>query len=867
MPIPPAGLLRCAASPLGELIHKPQYATWRLTEQALILPSNQRMTNRDGSNNPVMNDVSLLQRSGRNLNPAGLDGPISPEEPALARLWDGSELIGMMTVFDVSAGQIDLALDDGSSRRLALTEFRSLTLTNPVDHLQNAESFRRHGINFELMPAPRPFAIELNDKQIIAGELRGYTADMGGVGIYLVGDGSVTLRLFVPATGIANFTVGERVGTLLLMRGELTRDGLELALERQRTLRHQQLGSLLLERSLVTRTQLEDALQRQAQKPVRPLGEVLVEMGMLTRRQLDEALDEQRRNRRRPLGEILIEQQLVDEAVLHNVLAQKLGIPFVDLSKYALDPNWPDLAAYPLCRQFEMIPLYRAGDKVTIALENPMDLERLREIAFALGCPVIPVLASGADIQAVLERHPERRLYESLEDSVGDQSRFPTPDATSDDAQNLVSKLAGEMSRNNDPLPASASVTGDSTLVRLVNKIILDAHQSRVSDIHIEPGNGRERLRVRFRRDGGLYEYLALSSRFRAAIVSRLKIMANLDISEHRMAQDGKIDMKRYAGVDLELRVAVVPTHNGVEAVVIRLLTAVKPIPLEEIGLAQETLKRLRTLADKPHGLIAVCGPTGSGKTTTLHSLLGYLNTPNAKIWTAEDPIEITQPGLNQVQMHSSIGWTFATALRAFLRADPDVIMVGEVRDVETARIVVEASLTGHLVLTTLHTNSAAESATRLIDIGIDPFNFADALLGVLGQRLSRRICSRCRKLVPGAESTLRDLADEYCDGSALPPKSMLVKWRELYAVDGTIHLAQPTGCRACNNSGFSGRLAIYELLVASPGVKRVLLRRGTAEEIQTQAIAEGMRTLKQDGIEKVLQGVTTIEQVRAVAT
>jgi type II secretory ATPase GspE/PulE/Tfp pilus assembly ATPase PilB-like protein len=299
---------------------------------------------------------------------------------------------------------------------------------------------------------------------------------------------------------------------------------------------------------------------------------------------------------------------------------------------------------------------------------------------------------------------------------------------------------------------------------------------------------------------------------------------------------------------------------------VLRLLAAAKPMALAKIGLPPLALTRLRAMAERPYGLILVCGPTGSGKTTTLHSVLAHLNTPETKIWTAEDPIEITQPGLTQVQMQPHIGWTFATALRAFLRADPDVIMVGEVRDAETARIVVEASLTGHLVLTTLHTNSAPESVTRLIDIGIDPFNFADALLGVLAQRLTRRLCMRCRQLEPGSADTVQELAKEYCAGTTLLPDAQVSRWTNDYAVDGQLRIARPVGCKACSGTGFTGRIAIYELLEATPAIKRLMLQHESAEKLAAQGLADGMRTLKQDGIEKMLQGLTTIEQIRAVS-
>jgi type II secretory ATPase GspE/PulE/Tfp pilus assembly ATPase PilB-like protein len=786
-------------------------------------------------------------------------------ESVLVRLADASEIEGLLTGFSARQGRIEIT-SGGQVRSIDFAQLQWVRFTRPVDFSRSAEAFKRGGMLVEALPAPSGFALTFVDGHVLTGELRGYGAELGCLGLYLA-DGNETYRLFAPVPAITSFAVGERLGTLLLERTQLTHDGLELALERQRELRKQHIGGLLLERRLVSRAQLEEALEQQASKPLRPLGEALVQLGAITQDQLDAVLAEQRRNRRKPIGEILVGLNLIDRETLRDVLAQKLGVPFVDLRKYAFEPSWADLAPYPVCRQNRMVPLYRANGALTVALDDPLDTQRLGAIAFAVGSAVIPVLASAEDIAWALEMHPERRMWETLDEAAAGEGVEPTAaELEGEDAQSLVSKLAGELGTASEAMAEQRLHYGDSTLVRLVNKIITDAHASKCSDIHFEPGNGRERLRVRFRRDGMLFDYLTLSSRFRPAIVSRLKLMANLDISEHRHAQDGKIDFRRFGGLALELRVACIPTQHGLEAIVLRLLTAVKPMPLAKIGLSPQVLAQLRGLAEKPHGLILVCGPTGSGKTTTLHSLLAHLNTPDTKIWTAEDPVEITQPGLNQVQVQPNIGWTFATALRSFLRADPDVIMVGEVRDIETARIVVESSLTGHLVLTTLHTNSAPECVTRLVDIGIDPFNFTDALLGALAQRLTRRLCARCRKMEPASEAALLALAGEHCQGSALDPAAELARWRAAYAVDGAVCFAMPSGCKACNGTGFAGRLALYELLVATPEIKRLILQHATVDQLVQLGIAEGMRTLKQDGIEKVLQGLTTIEQVRAVS-
>jgi type II secretory ATPase GspE/PulE/Tfp pilus assembly ATPase PilB-like protein len=410
----------------------------------------------------------------------------------------------------------------------------------------------------------------------------------------------------------------------------------------------------------------------------------------------------------------------------------------------------------------------------------------------------------------------------------------------------------------------------DNTLVRLINSMIVEAHSQNVSDIHIECQPGKEKVRVRFRKDGQMRPYMELPPNYRSALLARLKIMCDLDISERRKPQDGKINFSKFVqGVRLELRVATIPTQGGLEDAVLRLLASSKPIPLDNLGLSPVNLERLRTAAQRPYGMLLCVGPTGSGKTTTLHSLLSSINTPERKIWTAEDPVEITQAGLRQVQVNPRIEWTFARALRSFLRADPDVIMVGEIRDEETAHVAIEASLTGHLVLSTLHTNSAPETVTRLLDMGMDPFNFADALLGVLAQRLVRRVCQRCRTARDASPEEVEELLQDYMhvmEGAQDAPAAddVLAEWRRRFGTEGRLTLYKGIGCEHCSGSGFRGRAGIHELMMISRGLRHLIQTGARADDLQKHALGDGMRSLRQDGIEKVLAGVTTIEEVRA---
>ena len=416
----------------------------------------------------------------------------------------------------------------------------------------------------------------------------------------------------------------------------------------------------------------------------------------------------------------------------------------------------------------------------------------------------------------------------------------------------------------------------DNVVVKVVNKIILNAYYDGASDVHIEPNGQRNRTVVRIRKDGELQPYLEVPPKLRRAVVSRIKVMAGLDVTERRKPQDGKIDLRRYSKADVELRVATIPTAGGQEDVIIRILASALPVPVGKLGLSASNQEALLAALGKPHGLFLVCGPTGSGKTTTLHSCLGHLNRAERKIWTAEDPVEISQPGLRQVQVNSDIGLTFAAAMRAFLRADPDIIMVGEMRDEETTRIGIEASLTGHLVLSTIHTNSAPEAVSRLLDMGMDPFNFSDALNGIIAQRLTKRLCPACKSPVNLTPADVDELLDKYfMELRTVPGKedrreSMGQegrRWVQQFAdPDGGLVMYAAKGCPECNDTGYRGRLALHELLIASEDARRLIRHRKPVAELRELALADGMRTLKQDGIEKVLLGQTDLHQVRSIA-
>ncbi|OOZ42079.1 hypothetical protein BOW53_01620 [Solemya pervernicosa gill symbiont] len=585
--------------------------------------------------------------------------------------------------------------------------------------------------------------------------------------------------------------------------------------------------------------------------------------------------------------EYLIENEKISEEDLEQCQerAQKLGIPVTSLmiSEYNLERDeigeslenyyqvpymsYDDGLNIPrgmiskvsnnyLLKQL-WVPVEGNQDEVTILIDDPIDSDRIMEtqrvlnaknFVFKVGLAtdiraylgVKDDLSGGGRASEVLENLKSVDLKREEEEHAKKQTG---KQAVNDDVELVAEEAFDALDDNAAPV------------IKLVNQIIVDAYNSDVSDIHIEPGKGDDDASVRYRVDGICNLHLTLPANYVPAIVSRIKVMSSLDISERRLPQDGKLKVKIRDKM-IELRIATLPTVNG-EGVVMRILAASEPLPISRLNLSERNHDRLIEGVSQPHGIFLVVGPTGSGKTTTLHAVLGHLNKPDRKIWTAEDPVEITQKGLSQVQVKPKIGLTFAAALRSFLRADPDIIMIGEMRDAETAEAGIEASLTGHLVLSTLHTNSAPETITRLLDIGLNAINFSDALNGVLAQRLVRTLCPKCK-------TTSAATDEEYNHLQLLYGKE---QFSELgYEREG-LELHRAVGCKACSNTGYRGRTGVHELLIASPEIKEMIYHGATASEIRDRAVEEGMRTLLQDGVWKLLKGDTDLEQLKRIVS
>jgi len=737
-----------------------------------------------------------------------------------------------------------------------LSSIKSLQLITPLALVPDEELIRAYEKSGgrPVTPGTRPFSVDFLDGEHLQGQTKGFVKSRQGLFVYLATDGERVVRIFVPDSSLKSYRVGELLGQHLVNSEAVAPEAVDMALaeqsRRRQTTMDRHFGDF---RPTEAAELVAEADSLPVYSPVR-LGDVLMDQGLVSRDQLSAALVRLSGDKNSRMGDILVELGALSRARLTQAVGEQLNIPLVTLRDFVIDPEV--LALVPKAYAFEhhVLPLMLTEKTLVVAVESPLDADYLDQLRDTTHRQIVPVLANPEELSA--------HIASEYSNAVSISSLAPLDKEIEEFSQQITNAPAAEQ-RAHGPQQVSEN---DTVLVRLVNKMIEDAHRAGASDIHVEAYPDEQPSRIRFRIDGVLSEYLKLPYTMRSALISRLKIMSNMDISEHRKPLDGKIDFSRFSPVKLELRVASLPTANGLEDVVMRLLASSKPIPVDELGFSPELAAELKKMVHRSYGLILVCGPTGSGKTTTLHSLLAEVNTAENKIWTAEDPIEITHPGLRQIQMLPRAGLTFAIAMRAFLRADPDIIMVGEMRDAETTHIAIEASLTGHLVLSTLHTNSAPESVVRLLDMGLDPFSFSDALIGVLSQRLARRLCKYCKTPVEDSSGQIESMAHEYCKGTSLQPDAVLAHWQERYATadGGAPVIYTAPGCEKCNHTGHKGRVGIYELMTATPAIKKLIQARSPVEQLFRCAVDDGMLILKQYGFIKVLEGLTDQVSVRS---
>ncbi|MDP9331362.1 MAG: Flp pilus assembly complex ATPase component TadA [Actinomycetota bacterium] len=554
-------------------------------------------------------------------------------------------------------------------------------------------------------------------------------------------------------------------------------------------------------------------------RKAKQLGEILIELGHITPEQLELAIEEQRRTPK-SLGRVVIDLGMVKESELIRALAEQVGLEFMDLQDYPIDPSATALLPEVLARRYRAIPVGERDGKLLVAMSDPANVYALDDIRTITNREVQPVVATPSDIEQTIQK------YASMDGQV----------------EALASAAAEQFEGDEEHVEAALE---DAPIVKLVNAIMTQAVVDRASDVHVEPSE--KNVRIRFRVDGVLHEPMPPAPKnIQGGLISRLKVMAELNIAEKRVPQDGRISMK-VGGKALDLRVATLPTVYG-EKVVIRVLDKSNALlRLEDLGFLENAYERFAVSFRKPYGAILVTGPTGSGKSTTMYSTLNILNTVDKNIITVEDPVEYRLNGVNQIQVNPKAGLTFSSALRSILRADPDIVLIGEVRDRETATIAIEAALTGHLVLTSLHTNDAPSAITRLTEMDVETFLVASAIDAVVAQRLARKLCERCKEAYQPTEGELR---------LAGYPEWLFAEIQTLY---------RPAGCSACSNTGYRGRIGMYEVMQMSEEIERLTVERASADQIKAVAISQGMMTLRDDGLEKTRMGITSIEEVARV--
>ncbi len=583
----------------------------------------------------------------------------------------------------------------------------------------------------------------------------------------------------------------------------------------------------------------------------RNLGQILVEKGIISETDLRTAVDVVKQTQGTQLEQVLVDMEFASLDEVMDAKAQSMGVQRVQLSKVNIDKAAVRAVPHHLLTKHNIIPIRREGNQLWVAMADPQDIIALDDLRM-MGLQVKPVVATAAEIEAALGRHAVA-VAEAAEDGGGGgggASAFAGAEigVDSDFMQSALGEIEAdrgglEVSIDEENIDNVEAMVEAAPIIRIVNTVMVRAIQDGASDIHIEPQ--RRNVRIRYRVDGVLHELMSVPKYVHPPLISRVKIMAEMDIAERRKAQDGRIGI-RHGGKDFDLRVSVIPTVNGEKAVMRILDKSSVLLGLSKLGMFMDTQSELERLIEQPYGILLSCGPTGSGKTTTQYSVLNRLNSIERNITTIEDPVEYQLPGISQVAVNARAGVRFDNALRSFLRQDPDIIMVGEIRDLETAEVAIEASLTGHLVLSTVHTNDAPSSVTRLVDMGVQPFLIAASLIGSMAQRLVRKICSECKVAYQ-------------------PPPESLARFGFRADPNNPITFYKGMGCETCRNTGYKGRVGIYELMQVNAEISELIVKGTSVQELKEACLANGMRTLQQDGLKKVVEGITTIEEVLRV--
>jgi type II secretory ATPase GspE/PulE/Tfp pilus assembly ATPase PilB-like protein len=630
------------------------------------------------------------------------------------------------------------------------------------------------------------------------------------------------------------------LGTILEEQGMVSRETLQEVIRDYNSIKKKRIGETIAQKHNLNQEQIEKVLRQMQKAGKTPasarVGDILIASKLITQEQLEDAIAQQVKDKNKKIGALLVERKHINADQLLSALAIKFQLEFVNLEDF--EPSQAALTAIPfsLVSQMQIMPLADKGDHLLVATSKPAEHAEVGDILrFITNRRIKFVVAPSEQINIAIEKYYTR-----------DEERV----------QDLIGEMTEDEVTVRDTVETSVVDETDSQIIKLVNKLLVDAYKKNVSDIHLEPGLGKEPLAVRYRVDGMCHVSHEVPAGYKKALLSRIKIMSNLNITERRKPQSGKIVI-RYKNSKIEYRVETTPTVGGNEDAVLRILTKSKPLPLDQMGFLPRDQKKFEEVVSRPSGMVLCVGPTGSGKTTTLHSALSYINTPERKIWTAEDPVEITQKGLRQVQVNPQIGFTFQEALRSFLRSDPDVIMVGEMRDRETAKTAIEASLTGHVVFSTLHTNNAPETLVRLVEMGMDPISFSEALTMVIAQRLVRILCTKCKKPHKPGKEEYETLKRAYGP-----------EWFEKHEID-KLHekgnMKKRVGCTECDNVGYRDRRAIFEVLESTDQIRQGIKEKASTEKLRLMALENGMRTLRMAAVEKIFLGVTDLEEVLRV--